>query len=68
MEQCGTPLPPDEELMKNYRDDDSEDDSKLVADEAGLIHSEERKVLKKGKQLETRKWVHKRISEAMNEE
>lgn len=53
--------------MKNYRDDDSEDDSKLVADEAGLIYSEERKVLKKWKQLETRMWVH-RISEAMNEE
>lgn len=47
MEKCGTALPPDEELMKSYRDDDSEDDSKLVADKAGLIYSEERTVLKK---------------------
>lgn len=47
MEQCGTALPPDEELMNNYRNDDSEDDSKLVAYGAGLVYSEERKVLKK---------------------
>lgn len=46
VEQCGTALPPDKELMKNCRDDDSEDYLKLVADREGTVYSEEGKVFK----------------------